>query len=155
SLAIAAIPDKKDPKQDPLPELHLVPAKGGGGKVIARNVGVLFRWFGDSRRMLVFEISKKDENSRYFGNIGILDTTTGKITSLAAAAVTQQFFMDLSPDNTKALFTALRTAEAGVNLEKGNDFKAKLCELDIATGNVRKTEREASYAIYSPDGKKV
>src|SRR5262249_26275504 len=108
-VAISVVPEKKDAKQDPLPELFLVPLKGGGSeKVVARNVSVLFRWFADSRRILVFEIARKDDSSRYSGNIGILDVTTGKMSPLAAAVVTQQFFLDLAPDNKRALFTALR-----------------------------------------------
>jgi hypothetical protein len=85
----------------------------------------------------------------------VLDVTTGRKTPLAAAAVTQQFHFDLSPDNKKVLFTALRAGKAGEDVSKGNEYAMKLFELDVASGAVRKTEKEARYAIYSPDGTKV
>jgi hypothetical protein len=156
NLGIVQMSEKEDPAfKDKVPEFYLVPAKGGAAKKLGDKVGVLFRWFGDSKRVLVFELAKKDEQSRYHGNLSVLDVTTGKATPLAAAVVTQTFFFDLSPDGKKALFTAYATDKPGTDLTKTKEFGTRLFELDVAAGTVRKIDKEASYAIYSRDGKQV
>ena len=156
SIAITRGSEKEDPQfKERVPEVVVVAVKDGTTKVAARKVGVLFRWFADSKRLLVFELAKKDERGTYFGNLAIVDIAAGKSTPVVAAAVNTHCFFDLSPDNKKVLFTALRADKAGADVSKGNEFEAKLFELDVASGAVRKTERTARYAIYSPDGKKV
>jgi hypothetical protein len=155
NLAIVRMSEKQDPDfKSQVPELYLVPAKGGESKLLAGKSGVSFRWFSDSKRLLVFEILKKD-GSNFLGNLSALDIGTGKTTPLAAVAATQNFQFDLSPDNKKALFTALRADKAGADLGKIKEYATKVFELDVAKGTVRKTDKDASYAIYSPDGKKV
>jgi hypothetical protein len=142
--------------KDKVPELHLVPAAGGGARKVAGKVWVLFRWFADSKRLLVFEVAHKDkEKNTYSGHLAILDADTGKSKALAAVAALQDFHLDLAPDNRKALFTALRAGNAGADVTRGTESTLKLFELDLASGAVRATGTEANYAIYSPGGKKV
>lgn len=156
NLGIVQMSQKEDPAfKDKVPEFYLLPAKGGEAKKVAEKVGVLFRWFADSKRVLVFALDKKDEMSRYYGSVSVLDVTTGKTTPLVAAAVSQSFFLDLSPDGKKALFTAYATDKPGADLTKTKEFGTKLFELDVAGGTARKIDKEASYAIYSRDGKQV
>jgi hypothetical protein len=156
NLGVVQMSKEPDPQfKDKVPEFYLLPAKGGAAKKVAGKVGVLFRWFPDSKRVLVFELEKKDEMSRYFGNVSVLDVTTGKATPLVTAAVSQSFFLDLSPDGGKALFTAYATDKPGSDLTKTKEFGTKLFELDVAAGTTRKIAKEASYAIYSRDGKQV
>ncbi len=155
-LAIVKMSEKDIPEfKNKMPEIHLVPVKGGPAKTVARTVGVLFRWFADSKRLLLFEIKKKDQSGNYLGNLAILDTSDGKLKPLATAAVSQQFFLDLAPDNKKALFTALRAGKPGTDQEKGKDYAMKLFEVDLASGELRAIDKQARYAIYSPDGKQV
>jgi Tol biopolymer transport system component len=155
TLAIVRMSDKEDPElKNQVPELYLVPAKGGESKMLARKVGQYLRWFADSKRLLIFELQKKVDNN-YLGSLAVMDVASGKTTPLASLVVSQTFHFDLSPDNKKALFTALRADKAGVDLGKGKEYAMKLFELDIAKGTVRKTDKEATYAIYSPDGKQV
>jgi hypothetical protein len=157
SLAVVQMSQKEDPQfKDKVPELYLLPAKGGEAKKVASKVGVFFRWFPDSKRVLVFELDKKDEMNRYHGNISVLDVTTaGKPMPLVGAAVSQSFFLDLSPDGKKALFTAFAADKPGSDLTKTKEFGTHLFELDVAAGTARKIAKDASYAIYSRDGKQV
>jgi dipeptidyl aminopeptidase/acylaminoacyl peptidase len=157
TIAVTRMSEKDDPAfKSKLPELYLIPAKGGAAKKVAEKIAVLFRWFSDSKRILVFELDKKDEQqSRFYGRMSVLDVTTGKTMPLAAAAVSQSSFLDLSPDNKKALFTAFEADKPGTDLTKTKEGRAKLYELDVTAGTVRKIDKEASYAIYSPDGKNV
>ena len=68
-------------------------------KLLGKKLWVFYRWFSDSKRLLVLEVTKKHKDkSEYYGNIGILDVGTGKVTPLAAVAVNQEFYIDLSPD---------------------------------------------------------
>jgi hypothetical protein len=156
NLGIVQMSQQADPQfKDKVPEFYLLPAKGGEARKVAGKVGVLFRWFPDSKRVLAFELDKKDEMSRYFGSVSVLDVTTGKATALVAAAVSQSFFLDLAPDGKKALFTAIAADKPGGDLTKTKEFATKLFELDVAAGTTRKLAKDASYAIYSRDGKKV
>ena len=156
SLGIIKVSDKQNPQfKQQMPDLLVVPTSGGKEKVVASNVAALFRWFSDSKRMLIFEIAKKDENSHYFGTLAVLDLESGKKRPLAAVAVNQSFFVDLAPNNKKALFTALRADKPGTNLEKGDGYKNLLFEVDLASGEVRKIDKETRYAIYSPSGAQV
>jgi len=155
-LGVVQMSEKEDPQfKSKVPELYLVPAKGGPAKKLGDKVTVLFRWFADSKRLLVFELVKMDEQSRYHGNVSLLDVTSGKATALAGAVVTQGFFVDLAPDGTKALFTAYAADKPGTDLGKTKEFDTHLFELDVAAGSVRKIDKRASYAIYSRDGKQV
>lgn len=157
NLAIVQMSEKDDPEfKDKIPELYLVPTSGGAPKLLGKKLWVFYRWFSDSKRLLVLEVAKKHKDkSEYYGNLGILDVGTSKLTPLAAVAVGQEFHIDLSPDNKKALFTAIRAGKLGTDLTAGKEFGQKLFELDVASGAVRATDKEASYAIYSPNGKKV
>jgi len=155
-LAILRQSDKPDPTvKDRIPELHLVQVKGGESKIIARGVGPFYRWFADSKRLVVFELKKKEEQIRFSGDVAILDVASGKLTSLATALVPQQAFLDLAPDNKKVLFTGLQAGKPGANLEKVEGWTPKLFEIDIANGAIRAVDKHAHYAIYSPDGKQV
>jgi hypothetical protein len=97
----------------------------------------------------------KDKNNNYLGSVSVVDTTNGKVTPLAAVQANKDFYFDLSPDNKKALFVALRADKPGTDLDKGPSFDTKLFELDISGGNLRTIDKKASFAIYSRDGKQV
>jgi hypothetical protein len=156
NLGIIQMSQKEDPQfKDKVPEFYLLPVKGGPAKKLADRVGVFFRWFPDSKRALVFALEKRDEMGRYYGSLAILDVTSGKQTALAVAAVPQSFFFDLSPDGSKALFTAHATDKPGSDLSKTKEFGTKLFELDVNAGTTRKIAKDATYAIYSRDGKQV
>src|SRR5262249_43237769 len=155
-LAIARVSQDPHPRfKDRMPELHLVGVKDGARKQLPQPFGVLFRWFGDSKRLLAVEITDKDKSGNFHGNLATIDVASGKLTPHAAVVVTTQFFFDLSPDNQGVLFTALRPGKPGADPAKGNGVGMKLFELDLSTGAVRNTKREARYAIYSPSGKRV
>jgi hypothetical protein len=156
NLGIVQMSQKEDPGfKDKVPELYLVPAKGGEAKKVADKVGALFRWFPDSKRVLVFQLAKKDDQGRFYGDGSVLDVGTGKATPLVAAAVPQGAFFDLSPDGKKALFTAYAAGKPGTDLTGTKSFDTQLYELDVAAGTVREVGKKASFAIYSRDGKQV
>jgi hypothetical protein len=148
-----------------VPELHVIAMKDGADKSFPMT-GVLFRWFNDSERVLTIELKKRctDEKGfeRFFvGDLMILNVVSGKSTPLASVAINSEFHMDLSPDNRKALITALRTDRPGVDIEKQAQPKketrdqAKLFVLDVEAGTIKATNRQANYAIFSPSGHQV
>ncbi len=155
-LAISKGSDKDDPDlKERVPEVHLVSLKDGKSKVAVRKVGVLVRWFPDSKRLLVFSIQKKDENSKYYGNLATLDIATGKTTNVCSAVSDQQVHLDLSPDGKTACFTAYSAGKPGADLPAPESFEKLLFLVDIASGKLTDTKREASYAIFSPDSKNL
>src|SRR5262249_39193033 len=155
-VAVARVAEKKDPKIDErLPEIHLVGVKDGKARVLLRNAGLLFRWFADSKRLLVFEIDSMDKSRNFHGKLTTLDVMSGKGTPLASAVVTQQMFLDMDRDNKKILFTALRAGKPGDDLKKEAGFGMKLFEVDVSAGAVKGTDRDVRYAVFSPDGKQV
>jgi hypothetical protein len=156
NLGIIQMSQNPDPAfKDKVPELYLLPVKGGPAKKVADRVGVFFRWFPDSKRVLILALEKRDEMSRYYGTLSILDVASGKQTPLVATAVPQSFYFDLSPDGSKVLFTAHASDKVGTDLTKIKDFGIHLFELDIASGAARNTGKDATYAMYSHDGKQV
>lgn len=156
-VAITQVVDKEDPQlKTQLPELVVVPTAGGPAKTLLGNVGATFRWFKDSKRLLVFQINKKDEEqSRFYGTLLSLEVATGKTTPLAQAAVAQKGYFDLSPDGTKVLMVALACDKPGTDVSKTADSSTRLYELDLTSGGIRKIDKDAQYAIYSPSGKQV
>lgn len=156
SLGVIRASEKDDPKmKDKVLELHLVPLQVRETRTLAVNVGVLFRWFPDSRRILIFDVIKKDDKNSYHGNIAVVDVASGKKTGLAGVVSTRDYFFDLSPDGQKVLFTALRAGKVDENLDKGEEFKMTLFEVDTSSRELYKTNREARYAVYSPSGKQI
>ena len=146
------------PLKDQLPELILINLADGAKKTIASNVSIIHRWFPDSKSILTFQISaKEDKGDRYSGSLVRLNVATGKAEPLAAVLGPKQVFFDLSPDGKKAVFTAIQAGKPGVaaTSKPAADAEARLYELDIATGEVRPAAARAVYALYSPKGTKV
>jgi hypothetical protein len=158
SLAVIQMSEKDIEKfKSKMPELWLVPLAGTGGapKKLADFLGVYCRWLPDSKKLLTFQIDKKDEQGNFTGNVVLVDLD-GKVTPLGAALVNQSVHYDPSPDGKKVLVTAFATGKVGEKLEKDKMvFSPKLYELDVATGTWRKLDKDARYAIYSRDGKQV
>jgi hypothetical protein len=146
------------PLKDQLPELILINLADGAKKTIASNVSIIHRWFPDSKAILTFHISaKEDKGDRYSGSLVRLNVETGKAEPLAAVLGPKQVFFDLSPDGKKAVFTAIQAGKPGAaaTSKPAADAEARLYELDIATGEVRPAAARAVYALYSPKGTKV
>lgn len=155
-LAITIASEKEDPDlKERVPEIQVVSTSGGKAKVAAKKVGLFTRWFSDSKRLLVFEVQKKDDSGKYYGNISTVDVSSGKATKLASAVVEQQFYFDLSPDNKQVSFIAYSAGKGGATLPEPESFEKTLFQLDVAGGKLTETKKAASYAIYSPDGKSL
>jgi hypothetical protein len=158
NLAVIQMSEKEIEKfKSKMPELWLVPLAGTGGapKKLADFVGVYCRWLPDSKKLLTFQIDKKDEQGNFSGNVVQIDLD-GKVTPLGAAMVNQSFHQDVSPDGKKLLLTAFAAGKVGDKLEKDKlAFSPKLYELDVAAGTWRKIDKDARYAVYSRDGKQV
>lgn len=157
NLGVVKISEKKRPPlDDTLPELQLVSVDRGTSKLLSYNVSHLCRWFKDSKRILTLHVESKDKKTSHFsGHMVSIDVATGKATNLAAITTQKEHFFDISPDNKKVLFTALQAGKPGEKLPKIERGDLKLYELDVASGAIRKIDKKADYAIYSPDGKQV
>ncbi|MCI0377497.1 MAG: hypothetical protein L0215_07820 [Gemmataceae bacterium] len=138
-----------------LPEVHLADVKTGKVRLALAKAGNVVRWFADSKRLLVFRIQEKDKNSRYHGEIAILDAASGDVTPLAAAVTSREGCMELSPDNKTVLFGANQAGEAGALVDDEKNFDPVLFELDVAAKSIRPHGGKVSFICYSPNGKKI
>jgi hypothetical protein len=155
-IAVIRASAMEDPAfKQKIPELVIVPAAGGAPRVIAKHVGPLARWYADSKYLLVFDISKKGEDGRFDGTLSAIEVATGKMLPILSAATKEGAFLDISPDNRKALFTALSVVKTGGTLPEPKGSSLKLFEVTLATGAVHSFDLEPTCAIYSPSGKQI
>lgn len=155
-IAITRVADsQKPPITENMPELHMIQASDGLGKVAAYNIGSHIRWMPDSRRILVFQIDRKNDKRQLFGNLVLIDVGSGAKKVIAAAAGTSNTFFDISPDGKKVLLIALNAGAPKAELKVGDEDKTKVFEVDVAKSSVRATDKTMEFAIWSPDGKKV
>jgi hypothetical protein len=146
----------KLPLDENLPELVLIRTADGKRQTVASNVGPIHCWFPDGRHLLAFQITAKgEEDGTYAGAIVRLDAATGKADPLATTLGGKKVFIDLSPDGTKALFTAMAATQAGGKAPAKAGDEPHLFELDVASGAVRAVKADVAFALYSPKGTKV
>jgi hypothetical protein len=146
----------KPPLEENLPELVLVSTADGKRQTVASNVGPIHRWFPDGRHILAFQITAKgEEDGTYAGALVRLDSATGKAAPLATTLGGKKVFIDVSPDGTKALFTAMAATKAGGKAPAKAGDEPHLFELDVASGAVRAVKAGVAFAVYSPKGTKV
>lgn len=159
TAAFARISDQsvklRDGGSQNLPELHLIDLEAGK-RTAVKDVGPIasiHRWFPDSASLLLFQIvAKPEEGNLRKAELSRWDIAAGKATVLAVALGGDNVFLDLSPDGKRVLFTAATAGKPGEELSADKD-DPKLFELNIETGLVRSIGRDASYALFSPDGK--
>lgn len=151
-LSLSRIAEEKTPPlEENLPETSLISVTNGDATLLASNTSVLHRWFPDSKRLLIFQIQKK-ENNEYHGTITALDIPSGKSHPLASVLGSQNVFFDLSPDGQFVLFTAKAAGPPGATVQAGKD---RLFELNIVKGTIRAVKEKVEYAIWSPSGEWV
>lgn len=155
-LAISRVAkDKKPPLKDAAPTIDLIDLESGSKTSLGDNLGHLCHWFSNSKRMLVFKIDSKTENDDFQGNLSVMDIATKRITPLVAMVASDKMYFDLSPDDSKVLFTAKAATKGGQPLDAPESSDMRLFEVDVATRAIRRIRNEARYAIYSPNGKQV
>ena len=149
--------DKVAPLDESLPELILVNPADGASKKVFSNTGVIHRWFGDSKSVLAVQVTEKNKtNGRYVGKIVQVEMPGGTAKPLASlVSENNKMFLQLSPDGTKALFTAVRAGKPDQALDANATGDSQLQELTIATGAIRAIKPKATFAMYSPKGTKV
>ncbi|MDB5392071.1 MAG: hypothetical protein JWM11_7717 [Planctomycetaceae bacterium] len=155
-LAVSLVPSREDPVlKTEVPEVQLVNVKDGKTKSLAQKVGVLTRWFPDSKRLLVFQIVSKVKDDRFAGNIAAIDISSGKITPICSAVADKSFYFDLSPDGKTVIIAGHAAGKVGTDLSQKEAFDKKLFQISVATGEVKETNKKAEFAIFSPDGKRL
>lgn len=156
-VTLTRLADQKSATVDKnMPELILVDTAAGEKKKLASDVGMIHRWFPDSKHVLTLQIASKDkQENQYSGKLVKLDISTGKAEPLASVLGGDKVFLDLSPDGGKVLFTAIKAGKVSEKVPSKSDDKAQLHELDIKSGAVRAVKGDVAYAIYSPKGTKV
>ncbi len=157
SISVTRVADEKSAALDKsMPELLVFDAAAGEKKKLASDVGIIHRWFPDSKHVLALQIaSKAKDKDQYSGKLVKIDVATGKAEPLASVLGGEKVFIDISPDGGKVLFTAIKAAKAGEKVPPESDDKPQLHELDIKSGAVRAVKEDVAYAIYSPKGTKV
>ncbi len=158
TLSITRLSDQKNAAVgENMPELVLVDVASGTRKNVAAAsaVAVIHRWFPNSKSLLVFQITGKDQKTgKYDGVLGVLDVAAGTLKPLAAAKGGKDVFFDLSPDGRTAIFTASAAGKPGTALQAGNGGD-KLFALSLADGSVREVKSGVKYALWSPKGTHV
>jgi hypothetical protein len=156
-LAVTRMADQPQaPIEDqPLPELVLVDPETGATKVLASNVAALFRWLPDSQRVAIVQAVRKAEHEQLLANLSLLDVETGVATPVVQVLTGQECHLDLSPDGRIATVCAADVGEAGVELHPEEFPRTKLFRVNLETKQIEKVGPEASYAIFSPDGKSL
>lgn len=156
-VSLTRLADQKSAATDKnMPELILVDTAAGKKSKLASDVGMIHRWFPDSKHVLTLQIASKAKDAdQYSGKLVKLDISTGKAQPLASVLGGDKVFMDLSPDGGKVLFTAIKAGKVDEKVPAKSDDKAQLHELDIKSGAVRVVKENVAYAIYSPKGTKV
>ena len=139
-----------------IPELTIVNLKDSSDKVVSDGVGASFRWFADSKRILVFQMEDIDKQNNWSGHVVDLDLTTGKAKRLASLITRNTVCLDLSPDNQRVLFTGMTAGGPEEKLTL-KDEGMKLYEVKLADGSLRTVDNPVSAAFvrYSPSGKKI
>lgn len=156
-ISLTRLADQKSAALDKnMPELLLLDPTADKKSKLASDVGIIHRWFPDSKSVLALQIaSKAKEADQYSGKLVKIDVATGKAEPLASVLGGKKVFLDLSPDGGRVLFTAIKAAKAGGKVPSKSDDKPRLHELDIKSGAVRAVRGNVAYAIYSPKGTKV
>lgn len=136
-----------------LPELLLVDIRAGTNQKVAANAAPFIRWFPDSSGVLTYTIkSKSAEKGDYLGVLAKI-AADGTAKPLCAVLSGNDLFLEMSPDGSKALFTALGAAAPDAEIEQADT--PALFELNIASGEAKRVAGVVTYAIYSPDGKSI
>lgn len=156
-LAVVRIGDFSD---DQMPEIHLADVKAGGAKLLLKKTGHTIRWFADSKRLLMVKVLDKDKETRLLtAQLTILDVDGGKETPLAnVIADNITWSLDLSPDNSRVLFTAMKAAPADEKIaapKENEERKTLLFDLNLADKKLRPTGIQAQLVRFSPTGKRV
>jgi dipeptidyl aminopeptidase/acylaminoacyl peptidase len=125
-----------------------------------KEVHPFVRWFADDTRLLALVQVGKDDQDRKIGQLSTIDVVTGKIEPLVSVVGNDNVFLDLCPNQRKALVMA-----AGVGpldrppnekVDKAEQFAdPKVFEIDLATKKFREIGRRSPFAIYSPSGRKI
>lgn len=137
-------------------DIYVIDLKSGQATKALASAGNQMKWFSDSRRMVVY-LPKSPPNDdlgtghlREGGDLAILDTETKQATRFRTVVANTSSTMDLSKDNTKLLFTATSLVPS-----QQTYGKLRLFEYDFKTTVTKVTDKEASFARYSPDGSRV
>ncbi|MCI0377498.1 MAG: hypothetical protein L0215_07825 [Gemmataceae bacterium] len=156
-LTIIRIADKQHPEfKKPSTELHLVTVKDSTSRILIKDIALSFRWFADSKRLLLFTVRDVDKQDRLLGEVVEFDISTGQSKPLASVVGSQQLFLDLAPDNERFLITADAVAPPGEAARPAEGFGfRKLFEVNVANSKVRAVGKDAFLARYSPSGKRI
>lgn len=124
------------------------------GKTVAHS---FFRWFQDSERILGIVIEGKSKKNDYLGHLAEINIRSGAITKLVSVVGGQEMFIDLAPDNRKALLSAraVGPVDKMPMLAEDDETPATIHEIDLKSRAIRKLTFPSKFAIYSPNGKKA
>jgi DNA-binding beta-propeller fold protein YncE len=157
--------ESKDPANpsvtvvETVPELDIIELKTGAKKrFTAWRSHTLFRWFADSKHLLTVVVARKDESEGvYYGHLSKVDRASGTVTRIASVASGENVFLDLAPDNRKALVVAqaVGPADRAPAVKKDERGPGSVFEVDLASGAVRDLGFASEFALYSPSGKKI
>lgn len=125
---------------DDLPTLHVLDVATGKARFLVKNAAPQVRWFADSKRLLLCQITEKGKEQSHHGRVCILDVAKGTTTPLFDVLGDQTWScLDFSPDRSKILLTCLEAGpvESKEKLKAKYGQKSRLFEYDIAKKKLR------------------
>ncbi len=156
-IALSRVADKQSETfEQNMPELKLVNLADGTTTDVASDVSVIHRWLPDGKGVLALHLLSKDEESDlYTGQIVTYDLSGKQAQLLGTVVGPDGVFMDISPDGTKLLFTAVTYVKGDAEVAIEDDAEPRVFLLDIAGGEAKAGPEGVTYAIWSPDGQRV
>lgn len=153
--------EKVEPMDEQLPELMMKDVSKGGFEKLLSNSSALFRWTKDGQ-IVTFQLTSKDDQTNYYsGYLVKVNPATRKVAKLASAILPKSAKLDLSPDGTTVLYTALDSDEPEKVLampergQFGEGPESKLFRMSLAGGKPTSVGSKVVYALYSPSGNQV
>lgn len=156
-VALTRVAQRTQPPFDsqPLPELVVLDVDSGEPRVLASNVGALFRWEHAGGRIIAVELTARDDHERFLGRLIRIDVHSGEATPLVSVLLGQSYDLDLSADGRRALLCALDVGPLQHLFPGESESLQQLFRIDLAGGGLTRTERPAAFARYSPGGQAV
>lgn len=136
-------------------ELVLVHAASGEVRRLAERTAPLFRWIAPGKELLALQVVRRTEQDHILADLVRIDAASGNAAPLARVLLGEKFHIDLSHDNHSVALCAFDAGPPGTEFEVDDFPPQRLLLLDLATGQIRKPDRNAAYAFYSPDGKSL
>jgi Tol biopolymer transport system component len=134
-------------------ELALLSPTGGQVRVLAQQVGPLFRWLPGGRQILF--VTNPRGSDATLVDLMRVDVESGEGEPIAKLMAGDDYHLDVSRDGRAAAVCALDVAAIDQEVTRGETPLPRVFELDLKTLAIRKLGPNGCCAKYSPSGKRL